>query len=33
MNRRGVYMMWADPVLGDLYLRGNVIPYRTSVYE
>jgi len=33
MNRRGVYMMWADPVLGDLYLRGNVISYRTSVYE
>ncbi len=33
MNRRGVYMMWADPVSGDLYIRGNVIPYRTSVYE
>ena len=33
INRRGVYMLWADQYTGDLYLRGNAIPYRVSVYE
>ncbi len=32
INRRGVYMLWADQYSGDLYIRGNVIPYRVSIY-
>ena len=32
INRRGVYMLWADQYTGDLYIRGNVIPYRVSIY-
>jgi hypothetical protein len=33
INRRGVYMAYANPQTGDLYLRGNVIPFRESIYE
>lgn len=27
-NRKGIILAWADPVSGDLYVRGNLIPYR-----
>jgi hypothetical protein len=31
MNRRGIYLAYADMRTGDLYVRGNVIPYRSSI--
>jgi hypothetical protein len=32
INRRGVYLAYADPETGDLYVRGNAIPYREDVF-
>lgn len=28
INKRSIFMAWADTVKGDLHVRGNVIPYR-----
>jgi hypothetical protein len=33
INRRGVYMAYAIPETGDLYLRGNAIVFREDIHE
>jgi hypothetical protein len=30
ITRRSIYIMYADTATGDLYLRGNLVPYRRS---
>ncbi|MDD9952763.1 MAG: hypothetical protein OXR66_00335 [Candidatus Woesearchaeota archaeon] len=30
-NKKGIVLAWADVGAGDLYIRGNVIPYRRSL--
>ncbi len=32
-NRKGITLAWANQGRGDLYVRGNVIPYRTTIIE
>jgi hypothetical protein len=31
INRRGLYLAYANPQTGDFFLRGNVVPYREDV--
>jgi len=32
-NRKGIILAWADTATGDLYVRGNVIPFRKDIMK
>jgi hypothetical protein len=32
-NKKGIVLIWADSITGDLFVRGNVIPYRKNILK